>query len=143
MTDGLIIYDKANSASVDLTSNNPRVTRGLINPMVVIALPADKAAAISKQYGIDLMMVQDIITIDCILTDGIGSNNPASPSTKYEKLVSLMLNKNSKHLVWGPTTMTKYIVGMLSLNFTNEAGQKNILHTSIKLAVLAKEYGSA
>jgi hypothetical protein len=143
MTDGLILYNKGSTISVDLTDNHPRVTRSFTNPIAVIALPASKADAKTKQYAIDLRMITEIITIDCILTDGIGSNNPASPSTKYEKLVNIMLDGNSKLLVWGPTNMTKYVIGFLSLNVISDPGKKDILTVSIKLANLIKAYGSA
>lgn len=141
MTDALVIYKKDLSSSVDLTDNHPRVTRQFTNPVAIIALPAQKANAKTNQYAIDLRMITEIITIDCILTDGLGNNDPAAGTTKYEKLIKILCNGESKALVWGPTTMTKYIVSFLSLNITSEPGHKNILTVSIKLANIAKAYG--
>lgn len=138
MTDAIILYNYALSKSVDLTKCHPKITRQGVNPLAIISLPTDKTAKTSRQYSVDLTMVQDNISIDFVLKDGIGTNDFVSGTTSYEKLWDMFLSGGTKYLVWGDTGMTKIKVVILSMTITNEPGQKNILIGNVKLAVVMK-----
>jgi hypothetical protein len=138
MTNAIILYNYDLTKSVDLTKCHPRISRKGVNPLVIISMPTDKTEKTSKQYSIDLTMVQDNISINFVLKDGIGTNNFASGTTSYEKLWNMFVAGGTKYLVWGDTGMTKLKVVILSLDITNEPGQKDILIGSIVLAVVTK-----
>jgi hypothetical protein len=135
MTDTLILQNYSTAKQVDLTKANASISRQMVNPLAIISIPTDKTLKASRQYFVDLTMVQDTITIDFILRDGIGTHDGAGGTTNYEKILDMFTAGGTKWLVWGGKT---FIVAVQSFNAINEPGQKDILRCNIKLAVGTK-----
>ena len=122
----------AGAKVVDMSLCHPNITRALSNPLVVVPIPSDKTNKKARQYILDLTMVTDSISIDCVFKDGFGTHNFISGTTNYEKLMGIFVDGGTGLLTWGLDGNT-ITVKSASLSFKFEAGFKDIVYCSMKL----------
>ena len=113
-----------------LTKCNPKITHGLVNPVVVIPVPSDKTLKKPRQYVMNLTMITETINIDCIFKDGWGTHDFVSGTTNYEILVGIFNGKQTNTLVWGAESFN---VILTSLSFDFDAGKKDIVYCTMRL----------
>jgi hypothetical protein len=131
MASVLTLSNATSTKTVTMTNSDPKITRALSNPVVVIPVPTDKTLKKPRQYVLDLTMVTESISIDCIFKDGFGTHDFVSGTTNYEKLMSIFSDGGTGLLVWGSGSAIQ--VKSTSLSFSFDAGKKDIVYCSMKL----------